>query len=114
MAHSNQVREFVLSDKGIHLLDVYVGSERVLFGSAGSGQKIKDRAVKLAREQEITKKQRDLEIKKRLMEMNIIALKEKYTEEEREIEVMIEQDQEREKTINEERNDMAVYRSADR
>ena len=48
------------------------------------------------------------------MEMNIIALKEKYTEEEREIEVMIEQDQEREKTINEERNDMAVYRSADR
>ena len=26
MAHSNQVREFVLSDKGIDLVDVYLGT----------------------------------------------------------------------------------------
>jgi circadian clock protein KaiC len=114
MAHSNQVREFVLSDSGIQLLDVYIGSEGVLFGSAGSGQMIKDRAGKLAREQEITRKRRDLELKKRLMDTNITALKEKYAEEEREMQVMIEQDQDREKMINDERKDMATYRSADR
>jgi circadian clock protein KaiC len=114
MAHSNQVREFVLSDSGIQLLDVYIGGEGVLFGSAGSGQMIKDRAGKLAREQEITRKRRDLELKKRLMDTNITALKEKYAEEEREMQVMIEQDQDRENMINDERKDMATYRSADR
>ena len=34
MAHSNQIREFRLTNHGIELLDVYVGSEGVLTGSA--------------------------------------------------------------------------------
>ena len=34
MAHSNQVREFVLTDHGIELIDVYTGAEGVLTGSA--------------------------------------------------------------------------------
>ncbi|MCX6690528.1 MAG: hypothetical protein NTW33_00405 [Methanoregula sp.] len=34
MPHSNQVREFVLSDDGIQLLDVYIGSEGVLYTAA--------------------------------------------------------------------------------
>ena len=34
MAHSNQLREFVLTDHGIELLDVKKGGGRVLFGSA--------------------------------------------------------------------------------
>ncbi|MCX6690527.1 MAG: hypothetical protein NTW33_00400 [Methanoregula sp.] len=75
---------------------------------------IKDRAGKLAREQEITRKRRDLELKKRLMDTHITALKEKYADEEREMQVMIEQDQDRETMINDERKDMATYRSADR
>jgi circadian clock protein KaiC len=114
MAHSNQVREFLLSDKGIQLLDVYIGSEGVLFGSARSGQEIKDRAGKLSREQEILRKRRELDLKKRSMETDIASLKEKYAQEEREMQVMIEQDQEREKLINGERKQMASYRSADR
>jgi circadian clock protein KaiC len=34
VAHSNQVREFVLSDRGLQLVDVYVGPQGVLTGSA--------------------------------------------------------------------------------
>ena len=34
MAHSNQVREFVLTDQGVRLLDVHAGPEGVLTGSA--------------------------------------------------------------------------------
>jgi len=34
MSHSNQVREFVISSKGIDLVDVYLGSESVLTGTA--------------------------------------------------------------------------------
>ena len=114
MAHSNQIREFVLSDNGIDLLDVYIGSEGVLLGSARSVQEIKERAGKLAREQEIAGKRRDLELKKRSMETDIAALKEKYAQEEREMRVLTEQDQGRKKLMNGERKDMAAHRSADR
>jgi len=34
MAHSNQMREFVLSDAGIDLVDVYLGADGVLTGNA--------------------------------------------------------------------------------
>lgn len=37
-AHSNQVREFALTDDGAQLLDVYVGPEGVLTGSARAAQ----------------------------------------------------------------------------
>jgi len=56
MAHSNQIREFVLTDRGIDLLDVYVGPEGVLTGrripcrrvTAGS-RRLSDQAVQRAR-----------------------------------------------------------------
>jgi circadian clock protein KaiC len=38
MSHSNQVREFVLSDKGIKLTDVYIGPSGMLTGSARVAQ----------------------------------------------------------------------------
>ena len=37
MAHSNQVREFVFSNKGIDLIDVYVADGRVLTGRSRVG-----------------------------------------------------------------------------
>lgn len=38
MAHSNQVREFVLHDQGIRLLDVYPGPHGILTGSARAAE----------------------------------------------------------------------------
>jgi circadian clock protein KaiC len=46
-AHSNQVREFVLTDHGIELAGVYVGPEGVLTGSARFSQEIGDRDARL-------------------------------------------------------------------
>ena len=43
MAHSNQVREFLLTDRGIELADVYVGPQGVLTGSARSAQEAEER-----------------------------------------------------------------------
>ena len=34
MAHSNQVREFVFSDHGIDLVDIFISDDRVLTGTA--------------------------------------------------------------------------------
>jgi circadian clock protein KaiC len=42
-AHSNQVREFVLTENGVDLLDVYVGRGRVLAGSAQLAQQTAER-----------------------------------------------------------------------
>jgi circadian clock protein KaiC len=61
MAHSNQMREFVLSDKGIKLVDVYVGPGEVLTGSARLVQEAKDQAKTLAEQQAGAARQRELE-----------------------------------------------------
>jgi circadian clock protein KaiC len=44
MAHSNQVREFLLNNKGVRLRDVYLGEQGVLTGSARLAQEAIDRA----------------------------------------------------------------------
>ena len=46
-AHSNQVREFLLTDRGIELGDVYVGPDRVLTGSARLSQESGERDARL-------------------------------------------------------------------
>ena len=56
MAHSNQVREFILSSDGIKLRDAYVGPEGVLTGSARLAQEAKDKAAALIREQEMERR----------------------------------------------------------
>ena len=44
MAHSNQIREVLLSDRGIELVDVYLGPGGVLTGSARAAQEAKEKA----------------------------------------------------------------------
>ncbi len=44
MAHSNQMREFLLTDAGIEIADVYVGAQGVLTGSARQAQEAKERS----------------------------------------------------------------------
>jgi len=61
MAHSNQVREFLLSDEGIHLKDVYVGPGTVLTGAARMVQEARDRAQTAADQQTISRRRRELE-----------------------------------------------------
>lgn len=84
MAHSNQIREFRLTDHGIELLDVYVGSEGVLTGSARLSQETKDEAEQLLRQQEIGTKQFGLERKRDAMEAQIMVLRSEFQAEEAE------------------------------
>ena len=84
MAHSNQIREFRLTDHGIELLDVYVGAEGVLTGSARLSQETKDEAEQLLRQQEIGSKQFGLERKREAMEAQIVVLRSEFEAEESE------------------------------
>jgi circadian clock protein KaiC len=84
MAHSNQIREFRLTNHGIELLDVYVGADGVLTGSARLSQETKDEAEQLLRQQEIGSKQFGLERKRDAMEAQIVVLRSEFEAEESE------------------------------
>jgi circadian clock protein KaiC len=98
MAHSNQIREFRLTNQGIQLLEVYQGSEGVLTGTARMVQEAKERAAALARQQEIQRKQRELEHKRQALEAQIDALRAQFMAEEEEMETTISQVQRAETT----------------
>lgn len=84
MAHSNQIREFRLTEDGIELLDVYVGDDGVLTGSARLAREMEDDAEKLLRQQEIGSKQFSLERKREAMEAQIVVLRSEFEAEESE------------------------------
>ncbi len=113
MAHSNQFREFVLSDKGIQLLDVYKGSGGVLFGSARLAQESRETVDRLRKSEEIERKERELESKRRTMENEIAVLKERYTREEDEMKILIGQDISSEKAIERTTKEIATQRQVD-
>ena len=89
MAHSNQVREFRLTDGGIELLDVYAGVDGVLTGTARLAQEARNRAAALSRRQEIERRRRDLERKRTLLEANIRDLQAQFAAEEEEVELLL-------------------------
>jgi circadian clock protein KaiC len=84
MEHSNQIREFKLTNRGIELLDVYVGTDGVLTGSARLSQETKDKAEQLLRKQEIVRKQYGIERKREAMQANILLLRSEFEAEESE------------------------------
>jgi circadian clock protein KaiC len=75
MAHSNQIREFLLTDHGVELRDVYVGAGGVLTGSARLTQEAQDQALQILRKQEIERQQFELESKHQALEAQIAALR---------------------------------------
>lgn len=75
MAHSNQIREFLLTDHGIELQDVYIGPEGVLTGSMRLAQEARERAAALARKQEEERKRREFERRRSAIEAQIAALR---------------------------------------
>jgi circadian clock protein KaiC len=60
LAHSNQYREFLITNKGIELLDVYVGEGGVLTGAARQEQEAKESALQRMREHRIMQKRQEL------------------------------------------------------
>ena len=114
MAHSNQLREFVLSDKGIQLLDVYKGSDGVLFGSARMAQEGSENDERLRKNEEIKRKKRELDSRRKLMENDIALLRERFAREEEEMKIRIGQDISREKAAAKTKKGIAIQRQVDR
>jgi len=75
MCHSNQIREFVITDKGIDLLDVYLGPSGVLTGSARATQEAEDKARMRRQQQEIANLEADVKRKRLEAEAQIARLR---------------------------------------
>lgn len=114
MDHSNQIREFLLTDNGIELLDVYVGPEGVLTGSARLSQEAKNEAEQLLHRQEIERKQSGIELKRAALEAQIVVLKSEFKEEESETTKLIEMEKANSKKFADDKRKMAKSRKADK
>ena len=113
MAHSNQIREFLLTDHGVELRDVYVGPSGVLTGSARLTQEAQEHAAQLLRQQEVDRKRLELQRKRTQLEAQISAMRTAFAEQEADLLQGIEQEQLRETLLLREREDMAQIRKAD-
>jgi len=113
MAHSNQVREFLITDQGVELRDVYLGpSGALLTGSARLVQQSKEEALALVQKQEVEGQARALDFKRQAMEAQIAALRAGFEIEGVKARETIAQGGERAKVLADDRVQMAKQRQA--
>lgn len=85
MKHSNQVREFIITDNGIDLVDVYVGPDGILTGSARKQQELIEETSEAIRSQAVSRKDREIMRKRIVLESKIASLKTEYESVEEEL-----------------------------
>jgi circadian clock protein KaiC len=110
MNHSNQIREYQLTSRGVKLVDAYLGSGGVLAGSARIAQEMVDAASAARRAQDNERKQRNIERKRAALERQIAELRAELESEEEDARKSLQQNEELEKSIQAERRAMAIQR----
>jgi circadian clock protein KaiC len=113
MAHSNQIREFLLTSHGVELLDAYTGVASVLTGSARLTREAEDRAAALADEQELDRKERALARLQAAFESELASLRGQFETEQADLASAIVQSRARRARQSEDRRNIAKSRQAD-
>ena len=111
MAHSNQLREFIMTDQGIKLVPAYIGPGGVLTGSSRLSQEAKEKAEAVERQQEIQQKQQEIVRKRLALEAQIASLQAEVSAMNQEEDQITREEREREKQLDQERTDMAKSRN---
>jgi circadian clock protein KaiC len=99
MAHSNQVREFIVTPHGIELLDVVLGPTGIVTGASRLTQQMKEHAEVLAAQQETDRRDRELERRRRMLEANIANLRTEFESVEEELRQISSNEQNRQQTL---------------
>jgi len=110
MAHSNQIREFVLSRTGVHLLPAYIGSGTVYTGSARVAQEAGERAEALREQQHLEEKRKEFSTRRNLLESQIAALRAELSSGEAEFARLARQRNERQHRVALDREEMGKIR----
>jgi circadian clock protein KaiC len=114
MDHSNQIREFLLTNDGLRLLDVYVGPEGVLTGSARISQEGREKAAGTSRRQEQESRGRELERKRRIFEARMSLLRAEFEVDEEVRQRSISESKLLDNELLQDRRQMVRSRAADR
>jgi circadian clock protein KaiC len=111
-AHSNQMREFVLSSRGVRLLEPYLGAEGVLTGSSRVAQEARESAAIIERREEAARKRRTVERRTQDIEAQIAALQLEMTAEIDELERLIANEKAQERKASSDQAAMAISRKS--
>jgi circadian clock protein KaiC len=74
MKHSNQVREFIITDKGLKMEDVYLGPEGILTGSAREAHKLQKQTEELLIKHALGRKDKEIDRKAKELQSRIATL----------------------------------------
>ena len=88
MGHSNQVREFVITKRGIELLDVEFGPNGILTGMARRTNELNRKATQHKLQSEMDRKDREIERKRKVLEASIIALQNEFESVQEELSIL--------------------------
>ena len=112
MAHSNQIREFLLSDDGVSLVPVFVGAKGVLTGSARLAAESAERATSLELTEESEELARALERRRDTVESHVAEIRTDFAAEESLTQRLIETSQLRQEAVRLDRLEQARRRTA--
>jgi len=113
MAHSNQIREFLLTERGVQLTEVYLGPEGVLTGSARLSQEAKEMATAEDRRQQVERKRENLARRQQALEAQIAVLQLQFQTDKEGMERDIASEQAYVEKLDQSRHEMARSRNAD-
>ncbi|KGO91378.1 circadian clock protein KaiC [Flavobacterium subsaxonicum] len=88
MGHSNQVREFIITAKGIELLDIELGPNGILTGAARQSNELQRKMDEMKLERELSRKDREIARKRKVLEANIEALRNEFESAEEELSLL--------------------------
>ncbi len=90
--HSNQVRELLITDRGLDLEQIYVGAEGVLVGSARDAQQLRDCIAARLSRNDIEQRKELLERKRSILKLRIAELEDEYAGQAQDLERVIQQE----------------------
>ena len=103
MAHSNQVREFIVTNEGVNLVEVYLGEGKVVMGTERLNQEREEQLARKKWQQNFERKKRDVEQEKHLLQAQIQALQMQLSNQDTELALLLEAEEEYQKGILENR-----------
>ena len=110
MKHSNQVREFVITDHGLDLIEVYVGPDGVMVGSAREAQILNEQTGEAIHSYAIGRKDREILRKRKLLESQIASLNTEFESVEEELNKVYQEEALRKDIMNKNRDDITRLR----
>jgi circadian clock protein KaiC len=112
MSHSNQVREYRVTNSGIELIDAYIGPGGVLTGAARLNQEARERAAAMHRLQEVARRQREISQRRQALERQIDGLRADLQAGEDEARKLLCEEEGRDATLTSDRAALATLRGA--